>query len=352
MERKQKDILLCIQCGVGILGFGLFSLPTAAVYFGSNFFWGYIALAAAIALAGVLLFCTVFEETVYETCKAVVPRHSTWISILYAFLYTAVTAFLFSYYAHTVQNWFLDGVPRFLIALFLAAVSLYTAAKPAQDSARLIGFVGVFVLLTVVVMRFVMLFSGDVRNLMPMFEMENAMQLPGGVLFLSGFFVLVGLLGIFRMPRKRKRRSGAAAVVFAAFLFILAAAGCISVRGPVQTAQYLDSTVLAMKNLNLSKMDFLQRGDLVFIVTWSFLILCTSTLSCQIPYRTVCAVFPHVKRGWLYGSFFLLYVLCAAVVPSEELALVLLVYTSVGTGAVILIILPVVLLLVKRRKKR
>lgn len=352
MEEKHTGVLFCILCCVGMLGLGLFSLPTAAAYFGSTFFWGYILLGAGIAFAAVLLFCAAFEKTVCETCRTLFPRVGRLLSLLYAVSYTAVSAFLFAYYAYTVQNWFLDGVPRVFIALFLIAVCLHTATKSGRDAERLVGFIGVFVLLTVLVMRLVMLFSGDMRNLMPVFETEQLAQLPGGAVFISGFFVLVGLLGIWHAPRRVKLCSGSAAVLLSALLFILAAAGCISVLGPVQTARHLNSTVLAMKNLNLSKMDFLQRGDIVFIVTWSFLIPGAGTLSCRIPYRTVCEVFPKVKRGWLFGGFFLLYAISAVAVQSEASALVCLIYTAVGAGAISLFALPVAVLLAKRRKKR
>ncbi len=347
-----RGISVFLMCCVGMLGAGLFALPAAATYFAATFYWGVILTAGAVALAAALLFGGVGDQTFCDACIKILPRGGRLLAWIYVSVYAAVAAFLLVYFSVTVQHWFLNGSSRLFTALFLNAICLYTAAKPTKTLVRLLAFLGVFLLLTIVVMRFVLLFSGDLRNLLPLTEGFSSARFPGAVGFIFAFFVSIGSIGVLEVKKKAKQRASAWAVVVSTAIFILATAGCISMLGSNQTAKYMDSAVLAMKNLNLAKTDFLQRGDMVFIVTWSFLVPSAGALAAHIPVQGIIRLCPSVKRRWLLPMLYVLFCIAALALCTQEAALVCLVYTSAIGGAVVLIIFPLVLRIAQRRKKR
>ncbi len=349
---KLRGVSVFLMCCIGMLGAGLFALPTAATHFAGTFYWGPILAAGAVSLAAVLLFGGVSEETFCDACIKILPRTGRWLAWGYVAVYTAVAALLLAYFSATVQNWFLDGVPRWFTALFLNMVCLYTATKPTKTIVRLLAFLGVFLLLTVTVMRFVLLFSGDIRNLLPLTEGFSPVRMPGAIGFVFGFFVLSGVIGILEVKQKTKQTAAAWAVGVSTLVFILATAGCISVLGSNQTARHLDSAVLAMKNLNLSKTDFLQRGDMVFIVSWSFLVPSAGTLAAHIPLQGAFRLCPEAKRRWILPILYLLFCIAALALRTQEATLVCFVYTSAIGSAVVLILFPLILRFVQRRKRR
>ncbi len=349
MSDKKYGALLFFACTSGILGLGLFSLPTAAAHFGSTFFWGILLGGMLVALAANTLFTLAFPDTFVQVCSAQLPKVAKPLCALYLLFCTLVAALLFSYYAHTVQGWFLDGVPLAPIALFLIVICLSTAAKSVKTILRLISLTTVFVLVATVIMRSVLLASGDMRNLLPLFEGARLPALPGGSLFLSGFFVLLYVSSSIKLPKRTKLLASSGAIVLSSFIFILATAGCMSVLGPLQTAEHLNSTVLAMKTLSLSALDFFQRGDLIFIFTWTVLMLSAGTLAAHLPYAALRELYPNIKPPWLLVVFFVLYAAAAFIIPSEESALLLLTYTALLGGSIFFVALPI-LLLIKRRR--
>lgn len=349
MSDKNRGFSLFFACTSGILGLGLFSLPTAAAYFGSTFFWGILLGGMLLALAANALFSLAFPDTFVCICTKQLPKVAKAICALYILFCTLIAALLFSYYAHTVQGWFLDGVARAPIALFLISICLFTAIKPAKTILRLISLTTVFVLVATIIMRTVLLVSGDMRNLLPLFEAAHLPALPEGSLFLSGFFVFLHISSGIRLPARTKLLASSGAILLCTFIFILATAGCISVLGPLQTAQHLNSTVLAMKTLSLSALDFFQRGDLVFIVTWTVLMLSAGTLGAHLPYAALRELCPTTRPVWLWLAFFIVYVITALILPSEESALLLLNYTALLGGSIFFVALPMLLLLKRGR---
>ncbi len=351
MKNIKNAVGLFAVCCISILGIGLFSLPTAGAHFGSTFYWGYLLAGGLLVLCGVLL-CTAKRTAVgYAAFQKSHPKGARFLSILYILFYTAIAAFIFAYYTHTVQGWFLNSVQRFFLALFLVAVCLTIAAKPQKTLLRLLGFLAWFVLFAVSAMRLVMLLQGDVRHLQPFFEAETTTSLPSGTLFIAAFFVLLGFLPCTTENRRIKRIAAGSAVLVCTALFICATAGCISLLGPWQTAQYLNSTVLAMKSLQPAQTDLLQRADLVFILTWSVLLLCAGALCAHIPLHHLFKAYPKLKSGWLCAAFGVVYTITALCVPSEENALLCLIYTAMPGGILFFFLLPLLLQFYARRHR-
>lgn len=351
MKISKRGIALFLSCCTGLLGLGLFSLPTAAAYFGSTVYWLYLLCAMLLALLAAALFSAAFPDTFAKTCQTCFPKFAKLLSIAYMLFCTLTTALLFAYYAHTVQGWFLDMVPRAGIALFLILICLLTAAKPLRTILCLVGVCAAFVLPTILIMRCIMLFSGDVRNLLPLWESAQLKNLPDGILFMAGFFALPSIVGSLRLPKRTKFFASGGAIIFCFALFCLATAACISILGPTQAARHLSSTVLAMKNLRLTKLDFFRRADMIFILTWSVLILSAGSLSAHIPFAALRSLCPRIKNAPILIAFFALYAVVACSIPSEETALHLYIYTSLIGGAVFYILLPPVIL-IKRRFSR
>ena len=194
---------------------------------------------------------------------------------------------LISYFSHVVETWIPPHTDYRLIAAFITLICAYAISKDFTSLIRLVSFVGTLCVLAVLTVRLLMVFSSDTNNLLPLAEPQ---VLVSGIAEATGrlfaFFFCIGTLAIVPQGKRNKGSMLVVllSVVCAALLLALVCAACIAVLGVPQTALYKDAMVLAMKTFDLSRSSFIQRADIIFIITWTLLILSAVCSVCYIPF--------------------------------------------------------------------
>lgn len=279
-------------CLVPILGFGIFSVANTAVRYLSTGAWTAVLLAAALILPAAIMLCALAKrysgDTLMEYApKAVGRAAGNVLSVVYALFYLVFGGLLISYFSHVVETWILPHTDYRLIAAFITLICAYAISKDFTSLIRLVSFVGTLCVLAVLTVRLLMVFSSDMNNLLPLAEPQ---VLVSGIAEATGrlfaFFFCIGTLAI--VPQGKRNKGSMLivllSVVCAALLLALVCAACIAVLGVPQTALYKDAMVLAMKTFDLSRSSFIQRADIIFIITWTLLILSAVCSVCYIPF--------------------------------------------------------------------
>lgn len=354
MNRDLNFGRMLILTMVPIVGFGIFDVANLSARAASTTAW------LAIVLAGVLILPSVFmlnylsrhhegmEITAYA--QKILGKHGGHIvSYLYLLFYTIFFGFLVSYFSYIVKLWILPDVNLHLIAAFLIIVCMLTASKDFTSVLRLVCFVSILAILAMVVMRTAMFFiKGDLNRILPLFEAERLnMTFVRGVLKIFPFFFGVGVLAV--IPQKRKRGASGGtylAVGVAVLLLILAASACISLIGVKQTAIYRDAMVMSMKQLNFARLNFTQRTDILFIITWTAFILCASAVMSYIPKTIFIRLHENADRPLFYLIYALLLFLLSLIPQSLEQVMDLIWKCCMTLGVLALFVLPLLLIIV------
>lgn len=285
-----------------MLGGGIFTVPYVASKYMSTGAWLSILLAAIIFMLPMLLLFHISKKydgaTLFEYSKIVLGKQAGKLySAVFAFFYLVFTALFISYFSHIVCSWILPDTSFYLVCAFIVFVCACALSKGFSATLRLVSFVGIITVLAVVVIRFSMVFSGDIRGLFPLVEFEVIKKdFLEATVSVAVFFFGSGVLAI--IPHTKKQKSALwvlSAISVGALVLILVCASCFCILGPLRTSLYPEAVALSVKAFDISSVSFIQRADIIFIITWTLLVLNGVCGICHIPYVYVKSIFPNAK---------------------------------------------------------
>ncbi|MBE7026285.1 MAG: hypothetical protein E7410_01770 [Ruminococcaceae bacterium] len=286
-----------------MLGGGIFTVPYVASRYMSTGAWISISFAASIFIIPMLLLSYSSKKydgaTLFEYSKIVLGKRTGEIySFVFALFYLVFTALFISYFSHIVCSWILPDTSFHLVCAFIVFVCAYALSKGFIATLRLVSFVGIITVLAVVAMRFSMVFSGDIRGLFPLVEFGVVKKgFLDATVSVAVFFFGTGILAIIPHTKEQKRGFWVvSAISVGALLLILVCASCFCILGPLRTSLYPEAALLSVKAFDISSVSFIQRADIIFIITWTLLVLNGVCGICHIPYVYVKSIFLNVKE--------------------------------------------------------
>lgn len=352
-----------ILCLVPVLGFGIFSVANTSVRYLSTSAWISVLAAAVLILPAALMLCALAKrypgQTLMEYApKAVGVAAGKTLALLYSLFFLTFGGLLVSYFSHVVQAWILPHTDYRFVAAFICLICAYALTKDFTSIVRLISFIGVISVAAVLLIRILMVFEGDKNNLLPFVEPEVLLAgFYDAARRMFSFFFCVGLLAVVPQRKENKHTMLVVtlAILAAAVILILVCAACISILGVPQTALYKDAMVLAMKTFDISRATFIQRSDVIFIVTWTMLILCTICGVCYVPFTFIKTLEKKRQRGGV-GVLVSVLLFVIAIVPSDYAnALAIINWICPTFGVAALYGIPLILLIasgVRKHEKR
>ena len=292
MKSFVYDRQIFFMCLISVLGIGIFGIAHTGAAELSTGAWLAAAANSVIFCTGALILCFIMRRnegaTLYDiSVKAAGRAAGEIFSFLFALFYLIFSGLAVSYFSHIVSAWILPNTSYRLIAALICFTCAAAMSKNFTSIIRLTGFLGVITVFTLIAIRAVMVFYGDTSNLEPIAEPEVVQNgLLSALTQCSPFFFGIGVLAVIPQSSQNKHSVlvSAGAVLFAGAVLVLICEACISVLGPVQTALYPDAMLLSMKAFDISRFTFIQRADIIFIITWTLLLLPASCCICSIPH--------------------------------------------------------------------
>lgn len=351
-------------CLVPILGFGMFSTANTAVRYVSTSAWAAVLGAALLVLPAAVMLCVLAKRYPGDTIMEYAPKVAgktagNVLTAVYALFYLVFGGLLIAYFSHIVEAWVLPFTDYRLIAVFISLICVYALSKDFISLVRLVSFIGLLCVVAVVIMRILMIFSGDTSNLLPLWEPQAVKTgLLPSMSRIFAFFCCVGTLAV--IPQNKSNKGSiivvVSAILGAALLLAVVCAACISVLGVPQTALYKDAMVLAMKTFDISRSVFIQQADIVFIAAWALLILSAVCSVCYVPFswikeKTSQSAARKAGTASLSAALFII-----SIIPAEFAAALHLLYIVCLTlGILALFAVPLIILIlseVSRREKK
>ncbi len=345
---------------VSVIGFGIFATSSIGASYMSTGAWISI-LCAGIIFARPAIFLTTLSrkhdgDTIFSYSQKIVGNLAGKLfSAIYAVFYLLFCAFALSYFSHIVSMWILPNTSFRFIAIFIVLVCAYALSRGFTSVIRLVSFLGTLVVFTVIIIRIIMIFSGDAINLLPIFEKEVVIKgFIKGTSAVSVFFFGVGVLGI--IPHNKNAKGSVFAsmggVLVSSLVLILVCLSCFSMLGPLRTGMYFDAVALSMKAFDISRVTFIQRADIIFIITWALLMLCAICLISHIPYAYIKALLPKNKKSLGEIAVCVPVFIIAALLPNMEYAVDYLNILCMTLGIGALFIIPLILFVAEVRNEK
>ncbi len=349
-------------CLISIFGFGIFSVANISAKSLSTSFWSAICVCALVFLLPAAVFSMLsrrYEDSnIYDYSTLAAGGIGKVLSFIFALFYLVFSALMLSYYSHIISMWILPNTSFRLICAFIAIVCFYALSCGLESVTRLVSLIGFFAVAAVIIVRIVMIFSGDLTNLLPIFSPETLKSgFADAFSDCLPFFFGIGTLAVIRLPKDAKSSFAGAllAITVATALMILVSAACMTMIGPLQAGMYEDAMVLAMKAFDISYVTFIQRADIIFIITWSLLILSSICCVVYIPHMYTKKLF-NEKRSTLVRFCMCLLIFLIANIPADMTDALGIIATFCRTfGIFALFIIPLIILIfseVRRHAKK
>lgn len=339
-------------CITTIFGFGIFSAANLSTKYLSTSYWLALCACVALSLVPTVIFSVLSrrynKKTLYDYSPMLLGRVGHLLSLAFALFYLIFAGLVISYYSHVVAMWILPNTDFRIVCAVIVLICLYSIVRGFEGTLSLCSLLGAFAVITVIFIRILMLFSGDLSNILPFFDEITAKNgLKNSLFECFPFFLGCGTLAI--MPCHERSKSNVIWAVLgvsvSGALLILVCSACIAMIGPLQTGLYTDAMVLAMKAFDISHITFIQRADIIFIITWSMLILSSSCCFIHIPYLYAKKLVGN-GRSRLAGVVVCTITFCISLIPHDmdsALALIGSVGNSFGIFAVFAV--PIVMLI-------
>ncbi len=363
MKTNIRNRQIFIVSLTSILGFGIFGTSHIAAKYMSTGAWLSILLASLIFIIPAAILSSLSKKYATDTLfvyskKSVGIKTGNIFSAIYALFYLIFTALLLSYFSHIISMWILPNTNYHLICAFLVLICIYTLSRGFTSTVRMVSLTGTISALAVIIIRTTMVFSGDMRNLFPLLE-ANYLPLPliKATLFTSVFFFGIGVLAI--VPNSSTQKSDKFSAIFGiiagALILILICASCFCVLSPLATSIYSDAVSLSMKAFDISRITFIQRADIIFIITWTTLMLSSLCTLLYIPHTYIKTAFPKTKNALTNSLIGIFIYLVTTIIPDTDRAMQYISIISYTLGVLALFIIPSIIFIcseVKNEKKK
>lgn len=336
-----------------ILGFGLFGAAHIATKYMSTGAWLSILLASLIFIIPATILSALSKKYMGDTLfvyskKSVGTKAGNVLGAIYAFFYLLFTALLLSYFSHIISMWILPNTNYHLICAFLVLICIYALSRGFTSTVRMVSLTGAVSALAVIIIRITMIASGDMRNLFPLIE-TNYLPLPliKATALTSVFFFGIGILAIMpnNLAKKTSKFAAIFGVVIGALMLILICASCFCVLSPLATSIYSDAVSLSMKAFDISRITFIQRADIIFIITWTTLMLSTLCILIYIPHTYIKTALPKTKTALTNSLMGIFVYLVTIIIPDTDVAMQYITVISCTLGIIALFIIPSIILI-------
>lgn len=321
--------------------------------------WLTLMLAALIAAAAAVVIVSLNKgfqgKVIFEYSQVLVGKIGAYIiAAFYILFFVLMSVYLLSSQANLVHADFLLKTPKWALSLLCLPVLGYAAYKGITNVARMLEIVGILFLIVVIAIHITMLIEGDARYILPLFKPSETGKyfsaLPNTIDSFIGLEVL--LVIPLSVVNKKPRRVAFLTMVGIGLLYVLVVDSSIMMIGMYEIVHYNDALVVAIRQVQLPFIEFLQRVD-IFYLTIGFV----STFAGIIVFylaatEYICRVFQKVKRivvVCILGA--LLFILAVVGEGVDNLGKM---FEGLTTyiGPVAAIVIPLLLFILMKVKKR
>lgn len=238
--------------------------------------WIYLTAASLFysVFAGIIAYLGFSNrgKTLFEYSPPLVGKFLTYcFSLIYFvnfFIYTSTTT---RSMAEIIHAEVMVNTPRWVVMAVTLAAAGYAVSKGLTNLGRIFEIMGILILTVSIFTRFLTIAQGDVLNLLPVMDIAEPKKYVSMVpssLFLFSGFELMTIIPFTKRNGRKVMGTAVFTVLFIGFFYIFATETTYMILGVDDCSNYNYPLFTAVRRIDVNALQFLKRGDLIFIITW------------------------------------------------------------------------------------
>lgn len=254
-------------------GYSLTSLPKKAVEASGTGAWFSLLVLAIIIAFGSILATTLnkkFEgKTIYEYSSLLIGKiGGKTIAVIFSLYFMLGIILLVRFTTTFIVSSFLPLTPLAVISLLLVVTTSYIGSRGITNIARMCEIFGIVFIIIMVLLHIIMLFFGDVKYIMPFFEISQVKRYLTGMSKLLVPFLGTEIILLIPFGKSNKKSTSAAfcAIIALGLFYILSVESSTMITGPLSIVTTENALVEALRETRIPMTFLLERPDLLFIM--------------------------------------------------------------------------------------
>ncbi|MFD3155468.1 endospore germination permease [Haloimpatiens sp. FM7330] len=342
-----------------IVGYGAIALPKNVAQKGESGGWVSIILASFIACA--ITYMNVYlsyihqNQTICEYSRILTGKIITNIFIIIYIIYFFIFSTMLTRSAsEVIKLSILIKTPVWALCLMFFLVVYYAVFKGFKCIVRTCEIYGIITIAAAIIIHFSIMTQGKIVNIRPIFEVsEIPLYIKSVISLITPFLGMEVLLCI---PVNRTYNKGIfkyiiLMMLFIGVLYVLIVESCISVIGIDDIIHYEDALVATIKRVRIPYLEFLERIDGIFIISWVMSVFCTIVLYA---YGTVFFIekcFTKVNHKFVIIIVMSLSFIVSQIPKTFEGVQKIIKYSGYYFGLIAAVLIPAILLIITKVKK-
>jgi spore germination protein len=266
----------------------------------------WVTLMSAAVIFGVLAVVIVslnnmFQgKVLFDYCQKLIGKVGSYIiAVFYILYFLAITTDLSSSLSNMLKSNILLKTPQWATLFASLFICGYAAYKGITNIARIFEIYGFIFLFAVVTVHITMLFQGNPENILPLYVPSET-----GKYFAAmkdAIFPFLGIEVLTVIPFTVKNGKKASKIAFltligVGLIYVLATESSIMMIGRNEIVHYQDAMIAAIRQVELPKIEFLKRVDVLHFVVDLMAIHAGIMIAYTSAVEYVCRVFSKVSR--------------------------------------------------------
>lgn len=289
-------------------------------------------------------------KTLFDYSKLLVGKPLSYcFSAIYMIYFFVLLTLIVRSSADIIKSEILFKTPIWASMLLIIAISGYAASKGLTNLGRIIEYLGFILLAIGFILHIITLTQGNMLDIMPLFDTSEAMKyidaLPSTIFMFLGFEVIT-VIPFTKSNGVKSVLSAMASIFVLGIFYILIVESCYSVLGVDDVVNYDYPLVVAIRELDISILQFAKRLDLFFFIAWLTAIFCSVSMVAFTVTEYTKKLIPKFKGNLVLVILCALALLAGLLFPNTEVVSTFFVWFETYLGLIPAFIIPFFLFVV------
>ncbi len=221
------------------------------------------------------------------------------IAVFYIIYFLGISIDLSSSLTNILKINFIPKTPQGATLFASLFICGYAAYKGITNVARIFEIYGIIFLLAVVTVHILMLFQGNLENILPLYVPSQTGQYFAAMKDFVFPFLGIEVLTIIPFTAKNRKKSSKIAfltLIGIGLIYVLVSESSIMMIGRNEIVHYQDAEITAIRQVELPFIEFLRRIDIVYLIVGLMGLHAGITIVYTAIVEYVCRLFSRANR--------------------------------------------------------
>lgn len=359
MEKQVSNRQLFFIIFITLYAFSITELPKTMARAAGTGAWVPLLLVAifmSFAVSIIIYLGNLFKgKTLFEYSTLLVGKFLTYcFTVIYIVYFFVVLSMLHRSGAEIIKLEILFKTPVWATMFVMFVIETYAVSKGLSNIGRIFEFFGYILMFTIVSFSIAMYYSGDILNILPLFDIKEVSSymkaLPFAVMPFLGIEALT-IIPLSKINGKKTIWTSICSVFSVLVCFILEVYLTYMLLGVEDAKNYKDALFTGIRLLDIDMLQFLKRFDIIAFIVWIFIMFCSVIFLTYTLSEYTHKILSKVNSTKLLIFVNVLVYIAALLPASYDKAAKIFTFITMYFGLIPVFVIPLILLIAAKVKK-